>query len=418
MSVRDELPPILRGETAAELDPESRSQLDALAAAAQAEGLVVWLRDECAARLRQPGATHAVELLLARACLLHGERERALQTLLGLGDRLAAAGRWEPLAAVADAALDIEETAAGAHLLVKAHEGLGRDPARIDALQRAWAILPDDLELGLLLAVRLGDAGQAEERRALLGELAPRFAAEGRYAGLEEAALEFVEHQDREGLVSVIGVLPDVVARGAGKEAKQILDVAFPPLAAAGRAGEVERSVRELAQRAGEGGAEPFREALVEAVRQGTAARLPDVTQVLAVSGLADRLQPLLPALERFDAVAALAPGRAVLHGSFGAGRVVRNDGENVIIDFTRSAGHRMPYAAARRSLTPLEEDDLRLLRFTDPAGLEKLRKEDPGSFLVRALEALGGEADAQKLKLFVVGHGLVCPLQPRGDGR
>jgi len=97
-----------------------------------------------------------------------------------------------------------------------------------------------------------------------------------------------------------------------------------------------------------------------------------------------------------------------VLHGSFGAGWVVQNDGEKVIIDFTRSPGHRMPYAAARRSLTPLEEDDLRLLRFTDPAGLEKLRKEDPGGLLARALRALNGEADAQKLKLFMVGHGLV----------
>ena len=91
MSVRDELPPILRGEAAAELDSESRSRLTGLATAAQDEGLIVWLRDECAGRLRQPGASPAVEFLLAHACLLHGERERALQTLLTLGDRLAAA---------------------------------------------------------------------------------------------------------------------------------------------------------------------------------------------------------------------------------------------------------------------------------------------------------------------------------------
>jgi len=408
MSVRDELPPILRGETAAQLDSKSRSQLDALAAAAQSEGLVVLLRDECAARLRQAGASGAVEYLLARACLLHGERERALQTLLTLGDRLVAAKKWEPLAAVAEAALELEETAAGARLLVKAHEALRKEPARIEALQRAWGILPDDLELGLLLAVRLGEGGHAEERRTLLGELAPRFAAEGRYTGLEEAALEFVEHQDTEGLVSVIGVLPEVVTQGAAKEAKQLLDVAFATLASSGHAGEVEKPLREVVSRSGAGGAEPFRQALVESIRQGSGATLPDMAQVLAVSGLGDRLQPLVAALERFDAVAALAPGRAVLHGSFGAGRVAKNDGENVIIDFTRSPGHRMPYAAARRSLTPLAEDDLRLLRFTDPGGLERLRKEDPGGFLVRALQALNGEADAQKLKLFAVGHGLV----------
>ena len=243
---------------------------------------------------------------------------------------------------------------------------------------------------------------------------AARFAAEARYAGLEEAALEFVEHKDHEGLASVIGVLPDVLTQGAAKEAKQLLDVAFPPLAESGHAGDVEKALREAVSRAGQGGAEPFRQALVESIRQGSGKQLPDVEQVVAVSGLSDRLQPLLPALERFDAVAALAPGRAVLHGSFGAGRVLKNDGEIVIIDFTRSPGHRMPYAAARRSLTPLAEDDLRLMRFTDPAGLEKLRKEDPGGFLVRTLQALSGSMSTTPSSYSMI----VCKAPPRSIWR
>jgi transcription elongation factor GreA len=408
MRVRDQLPPILRGDAAADLTSESRAQLETLAQAARSEDLIVMVRDECAARLRQPGASRGVEYLLALVCALHGERERSLQTLLSLGEHLAAGAEWEPLAAVAENALEMEETAAGARLLVDAHEGLGRDPARIDALRRAWSILPDDLEIGLLVAVRLGEAGHAEERRALLADLAPRFAAEERYAGLEEAALEFVEHQDLDGLARVLGVLPEVVGKGALQEAKQLLDVAFPLLAKAGRAGEAEKALRELVARAGGAGVEPFRAALVEAIRQGSASHLPDAASVFAISGLDDRRKPLADALERFDSVAALAPGRAVLHGSFGAGRVLRNDGDNVVIDFNRSPGHRMPYAAARRTLTPLAEDDLRLMRFTDHAGLERLRKDEPGEFLVRTLRAIGGDADAQKLKLFVVGHGLV----------
>src|SRR5206468_12879897 len=157
----------------------------------------------------------------------------------------AEAGAFEPLAAVAERALEIDETAAGARLLVKAHEGLPDGPARVEALQRAWGILPDDLDLGLLLAVRLGDAGQTEERRMLLAELAPRFAAEGRYAGLEEAALEFVEHADLEGLLRVVRVLPEVAAKGALQEAKQLLDVTFAALSRAGRAGETEAALRE-----------------------------------------------------------------------------------------------------------------------------------------------------------------------------
>ena len=412
MPIREDLPEILRGEKHAELSPESRAALESLAAEAAANDQTAFVRDECAARLKQPDASPAVDYLLAAACALRGERERALQALLSLGDRLSQSRQWEPLAAVAERALELDETAAGARLLVRAHEGLRKDPERVDALWRAWRILPDDLELGLLLAVRLGDSGQASDRRALLAELAPRFAAEGRYAGLEEAALEFVEHLDLEALRHVIEVIPQVAAKGAVKEAKTLLDVAFPPLAAAAQAGEVEGTLREIVRQAfaagGPAAAESFRAAVVDAIRQGTGQKLPDAAAVFAICGLSDHLKPLTASLERYDAIAVLPPGRAVLHGSFGAGRVAANDAENVIIDFTRSPSHRMPYAAARRSLTPLAEDDLRLLRFTQPADLERLRKEEPAEILVRALVAMGGEADAQKLKLFLVGNGLV----------
>jgi transcription elongation factor GreA len=97
-----------------------------------------------------------------------------------------------------------------------------------------------------------------------------------------------------------------------------------------------------------------------------------------------------------------------VIHDSFGAGRVVENDGEIVILNFARSSAHRMPYAAARRTLSALAEDDLRLLAVTGPAELARLRAEEPGEVIRRALLALGGEADAQRFKVFLVGSGLV----------
>jgi transcription elongation factor GreA len=412
MPVREDLPAILRGEQAADLTPEDRERLEALAAAARDQGLLVFVRDETAARLRQSGASHGVEYLLAGACALNGEIERAEQTLLALGEKLAVTKRWEPLAAVAERALELHETQAGARLQVRAHEGLGVEPARLAALERARAILPDDLELGLLFAVRLGDAGQHERRRALLVELLPRFAAEQRWAGLEEAALEFAEHGLIEGLIRLIETLPDVVALLALDEARQLLEIAFPPVAAAGRAGEVHEVLRRAAAGAATAGgaaaAEAYRAAVIESLRQGPARELPDAEGVLRAAALPDAAVPLLAALERYDVIAALPPGRAVLHGSFGAGRVTANDGETVRIDFAKSPSHRMPYAAARRTLTPLAEDDLRLLRFTAPGELARLRNEEPATVLVRALQAAGGPADAAKLKLFLVGHQIV----------
>ena len=73
---------------------------------------------------------------------------------------------------------------------------------------------------------------------------------------------------------------------------------------------------------------------------------LPQPEPVFEVSGIADPERALADGLERFDAAAALPPGRAVHHTSFGAGRVTQNDAENVLIDFARSKGHRMPIAA------------------------------------------------------------------------
>jgi hypothetical protein len=64
-----------------------------------------------------------------------------------------------------------------------------------------------------------------------------------------------------------------------------------------------------------------------------------------------------------------------------------------VRIDFGARKGHRMPYAAARRTLTPIAEDDLRLMRSSNPAKLAKLRAEDPVAVLARALGVAGAGA-------------------------
>src|SRR5262249_39652534 len=66
------------------------------------------------------------------------------------------------------------------------------------------------------------------------------------------------------------------------------------------------------------------------------------------------------------------------------------------------------PYAAARRTLTPVAEDDIRLVRFTNPAEVTRLRSEDQGGMIVSALKCLGGGADANRLKLFLISTDLV----------
>ncbi|HTR97410.1 MAG TPA: GreA/GreB family elongation factor [Candidatus Acidoferrales bacterium] len=413
MPVRDDLPAVLRGEIGGDLSPADRDRLEAIAEVARSEKRLAWARDELGARLKQADASWGVSYVLAAVCALNGEIERAQQSLLALGEKVAAAKRWEPLAAIAERSLGLVQSHAAARLLVQAHEGLKKDPERIDALSRAWAINPDDLELALLLAKRLGEAKQDDDRRALLAELAPRFAAEARWPGLEEAALEFVEHADWDGLAQLVQTLPVVASQGALKEARVLADIATQGLAQANRAGEALEPLRKVVATAIAGGdenaAEPFRVSITAALRQGPGATVPSLDSAVAQSGLESADVPLPRAIEQFDSIAALAPGRGVLHEGFGAGRIVSNDTTTVVIDFARSRGHKMPYAAARRTLTPVAEDDLRLLRFSNPAEVKRLALEEQATLVVRALKILGGQADANRLKVFLVGSDLVA---------
>lgn len=412
MPVREVLPSILRGDLGSDLSPASREQLESLAHDAQTEKRIESVIKELANRQREADAPRGVSYLLAACSALHGDLERANQTLLQLGQKLATDKKWEPLAAVADRALGLVASQAAAKLLVQAHEGLGKEPDRIEALSRAWAVMPDDLDLAMKLATRLGEAGRGEDRRALLAELAAQFAEEQRFSDLEDAALELVEHDDHEGLAQLALALPLVASQGALKEAAQVAGISVQGLGKSGRAGAALEPLRRVVATAtgakGDDAAEPFREAVALAMKQGPGAGVPNVDDALGQSGLVGGDIPVQKAMEAFDSIAALAPGRGVLHDGFGPGRIVSNDTEFVVIDFVKEKGRRMPYAAARRTLAPILEDDVRLLRLSDPAELVRLRAEEHGTLIVGALKALGGEADASRLKMFMVSAELV----------
>ena len=415
MPVRDALPAVLRGETGADLSASARTELETLAHDAQTEKRLAWMRDELGGRLKQadPAPSWGVYYLLAAVCALNGEVERAQQTLLALGDKVSLTKKWDALAAIAERSLSLVQTQAAARFLVQAHEGMGKDPARLDALSRAWAIMPEDLELAQLLASRLGAAGRGEDRRALLAELAAPFAEEGLYKELQLATDELAKHDDWEGLIHVAAALPTVAGKGALKEAQKVADAAVSGLAKTGHAGEALEPLRKVVAIAvtsqGDSAAEPFREAVTEALRQGPGKNVPGLEDAIVQSGLTTEETPLAKAIEAFDTIASLAPGRGVLHDGFGPGRIVANDTVTIVVDFMKSKGHKMPYMAARRTLTPVDEDDIRLVRYTNPSEVVRMRTEDQSSMVVSALKCLGGSADANRLKLFLISTDLVA---------
>ena len=184
----------------------------------------------------------------------------------------------------------------------------------MEALDRATQILHDDLELALLFAVRLGETGDHERRREMLTSLMPRFAAAERWAGIEEAALEFSENDHVEGIIEMFRVLPTVVDKGALGEAGTLAGIGFPVLERAERAGEIEAELRLVAAKAleaqGDAGASSFRGPLMVALRQAWSERLPNAEQVFESTGMSDNTKSLAGALERVDRIASLPPGR------------------------------------------------------------------------------------------------------------
>jgi hypothetical protein len=249
--------------------------------------------------------------------------------------------------------------------------------------------MPEDLDLAQKLAKRLGDAGRGDDRRALLGELAAKFAEEGRYKELESAAMELAEHDDWEGLLHVADALPTLAGKGAFKECAGIAGVTLEGLAKCGRAGQALDAMRRVVSIAvttqGEDGAEPFRGAVIDSMKQGPGKDVPGLDDAVVQSGLSGDT-PLAKAIEAFDTIASLAPGRGVLHDGFGPGRIVSNDTVTIVVDFMKSKGHKMPYVAARRTLTAVSEDDIRLMRHTNPAEVTRMRTEDQASLIVGAL--------------------------------
>ena len=182
---------------------------------------------------------------------LHGEVERAHQTFLALGDKLAAAKQWEPLAAVIERALEVEETQAAARLLVKAHEGLG---PRSGAPRRARARVGDDAGRSRSRPIVRGAARRVGPRRSPSRAARPAAAAlRGRGAqrrGSRRSRSSSSSTRTSTALVRLIQTLPSIRGDAALRETQTLLDIAFPRVAEAGRAGEGLEALRAVATNA------------------------------------------------------------------------------------------------------------------------------------------------------------------------
>ena len=291
MSVKDSLPPVLRGEIGTRLTPADREQLESIGETAATDRQLPLLRDECAARLKQPGASFAVEYLLAIACALNGEVERAptrpcspsatASPVRSSGSR----SRPSPVRALSLEGDPGRRSPPGTRPR-RSGPGAGADRGvrpRVDAAPRRSS------SSACQFAVRLGEAGEGDPAprapRRVAGAVRGRGALRRSRGG---GAPEFVESADVSRLVRVIEALPIVAEQGAVRECIQLTPtVASPVIARSGRAGEVVAPLRHRRQAAEKdpGAPESFRAALVESLRaRGPDAKLPEPDVVFQTS--------------------------------------------------------------------------------------------------------------------------------------
>ncbi|MCH2154961.1 MAG: transcription elongation factor GreA [Opitutales bacterium] len=90
--------------------------------------------------------------------------------------------------------------------------------------------------------------------------------------------------------------------------------------------------------------------------------------------------------------LASMQPGSYCLHRSWGFGHISDYDGENnrLIIDFTEEGkeGHSMDPAFCVDKLEILAENDLLVIKHTNPAEINRMIKEEPVAMIVNILES------------------------------
>ena len=110
----------------------------------------------------------------------------------------------------------------------------------------------------------------------------------------------------------------------------------------------------------------------------------------------AGKLKPAIA--ERLDQV---SPGSFLLHGAWGAGKVVDWDlpAKKLVIDFEQQRGQQMDLQFAIQKTTPLAADDFRAKKVEEMEHLRELAAKDPVALVISLLESHGGSMTVDALE-------------------
>lgn len=345
--------------------------------------------------------------LHAFALIRLGKPDEAGKALVSLCGKMEQEERWEVLGTLLPKVLDAAPSVEAARCLAKIGETVGLDRLDGETLERAYDLYPDEERLAFLMGERAAAAGRVEEAIGFWAESLDGFVNLRRYERMEEILLKVVESPRPEHQRHVLSCLHRLADQHQWTRFTSFLDLALPGLKAAGLLEDLWKHVLHFFPKA------PEEAGLRKWIRTLAPQAFPSADGIMDLLGRSGILDPQIrteASIKQLETLLEFAPGYRVLHASWGIGRVVLNDGDTLVVDFKETRNHRMKLTLARRALSVIPQDDLRVLQIDQPDDLKRLLKEQPAEVVVRALRMMKGEATTQDLRRALTGYGIVSP--------
>ncbi|MBN1826480.1 MAG: GreA/GreB family elongation factor [Candidatus Eisenbacteria bacterium] len=335
-----------------------------------------------------------------------GETELAQQIFSILCEQLEQKAKWEPLGAVMERVLAHAGSPEFARVAARLWRKGGGRHAKVDLLRRAYGLDPENHLILWALGASLMEGGDAEGS-FLLAKSLPGFAAKKDVERVEEGVLAILERPERRHLVLVTEALDRLIREGEGETAVTLLELAQDALIGQGLAGDVWTILRRALEKSTE--KEAFRGvARTMGIAAHGAIRKPE--RLFDRAGIAEKSVPVEDALVALDRLLELPPGRHVLHGSWGVGEIIDNDGERLQIRFEKEGERSMSVSLAKTALYLLNPQDLRAKVYVDRPGMLSALRGDQAEFLFHVMQHLGGEAGVDDVRKLLVRLELLEP--------
>ena len=126
-------------------------------------------------------------------------------------------------------------------------------------------------------------------------------------------------------------------------------------------------------------------------------------SEFLEISNLKNFKKPIKSAIESFEKHIVFDIGKYVYHRTWGVGKIKEITKENVKIDFESKKDHQMTLSMATKSLTPLPDDHILVLKKEIPDELKRTFQNEPLAIIEIILKSYRGKATLSEIKKEII---------------